>query len=135
MDSVMRVGVGRYVIHIPGARTLKDRRHVVKSFKDRVRARQPVSIAEIGDANRLQVATFGVAVVSGSADICHDVLNAVTSMASELPEALLSEVNTEIIPLGDDGEGIAQGRPDFASAPRRDPLHIEPVRRKKGTSA
>lgn len=128
----MRVGVGRYVIHIPGARTLKDRRQVVKSFKDRVRARQPVSIAEIGDANRLQLATFGIAVVSNSADICHDVLNAVTHMASELPEAVLAEVSTEVIPFGDGGEGIAQGRPDFASAPRRDPLQIEPVRRKGG---
>lgn len=130
----MRVGVGRYVIHIPGARTLKDRRHVVKSFKDRVRARQPVSIAEIGDANRLQVATFGIAVVSNSAEICHDVLNAVTSMASDLPEAVLADVSTEVMSLGDDGEGIAQGRPDFASAPRRDPLNIEPVRRKGRTS-
>jgi uncharacterized protein YlxP (DUF503 family) len=127
----MRVGVGRYVIHIPGARTLKDRRHVVKSFKDRVRARQPVSIAEIGDANRLQVATFGISVVSNSAEICHDVLNAVTSMASDLPEAVLAEVSTEILSLGDDGEGISQGRPDFASRPRRDPIHIEPVRRKR----
>jgi uncharacterized protein YlxP (DUF503 family) len=118
------------VIHIPGARTLKDRRHVVKSFKDRVRARQPVSIAEVGDADRLQVATFGVAVVSGSAEICHDVLNSVTSMASELPDGVLTEVSTEVMAFGDDGQGIAQGRPDFASAPRRDPLQIEPVRRK-----
>jgi uncharacterized protein YlxP (DUF503 family) len=131
MVLAMRVGVARYVIHIPGARTLKDRRHVVRSLKDRVRARQPVSLAEVGDANRLQLATFGVAVVSNSSELCHDVLNAVTSMISEHPEAVLTEVSTEVVPFGDDGEGIAQGRPDFASPPRRDPLQIEPVRRKR----
>ena len=61
----MFIGVLRLVFQIPAAASLKDRRRVVKSFKDRVRARFPVSIAEVGDLERYQVATLGVAVVSG----------------------------------------------------------------------
>jgi hypothetical protein len=45
----MYIGVLRLVFQIPGAASLKDRRRVVKSFKDRVKARFPVSIAEVGD--------------------------------------------------------------------------------------
>lgn len=125
----MLVGVGRFVLHIPGARTLKDRRQVVRSFKDRVRARQPVSIAEIGDAQRLQVASFGVAVVSSDAEVCHNVLNAITGMASDLPDAVLADVRTELIPFGDDGNGVRAGQPNFAASGRG--LSIEPVKRPK----
>ena len=59
----MFVGVGRLVIQIPGATTIKERRRVVKSFQDRLRAKLPVSVAEVGDTEALQVATLGVAVV------------------------------------------------------------------------
>jgi uncharacterized protein YlxP (DUF503 family) len=74
----MFIGVLRLVFQIPGAASLKDRRRVVKSFKDRVRARFPVSIAEVGDLERWQVATLGVAVVSGEAARCQEVLSAVS---------------------------------------------------------
>lgn len=124
----MRVGVGRYVLHIPGARTLKDRRQVVRSFKDRVRARQPVSVAEIGDAQRLQVATFGVAVVSNDAEICHNVLNAVGQMAGSMPDAVLADMRTELIALGDDGAGLRGGSSNFTSSTAG--FQVEPVRRK-----
>jgi uncharacterized protein YlxP (DUF503 family) len=125
---VMRVGVSRLVLQIPGARTLKDRRQVVRSFKDRARARFPVSIAEIGDANRLQLASFGVAVVSNDTAVCHDVLNAVTAMATALSEAVLVDVRVEVLPFGDDGDGINGGHPRYerGTAPL---LEVEPVRR------
>ncbi|HEX6765092.1 MAG TPA: DUF503 domain-containing protein [Polyangiaceae bacterium] len=105
----MFVGVLRLVFSIPGARSLKERRRVVKSFKDRVRAKMPVSIAEIGDLERYQVATLGVAVVSNDSARCSEVMSAVTRMARGTRDAVLADVATEIMTLGSGGSGIRGG--------------------------
>ncbi len=105
----MFIGVARLVLSIPGARSLKDRRQVVKSLKDRVRARFPVSVAEVGDLERYQVATLGVAVVSNESARCSEVLSAVTRLAQVARDAVLADVATEIITLGDGGRGIQGG--------------------------
>jgi uncharacterized protein len=105
----MFVGVGRLVIQIPGARTIKDRRRVVKSFKDRVRAKLPVSVAEVGDLEALQVATFGLAVVANETGRCHEILAAALAMARVLPDAVLCDVRTEVLPFGGGGKGLGGG--------------------------
>jgi uncharacterized protein len=105
----MFVGVGRLVIQIPGAQSLKDRRRVVKSFKDRVRAKLPVSVAEVGDTERLQVATLGVAVVANETGRCHEILASALAMARVLPDAVLCDVRTEVVPFGAGGKGLSTG--------------------------
>lgn len=105
----MFVGVARLVLSIPGARSLKDKRRVVKSLKDRVRARLPVSLAEVGELERYQVATLGVAVVSNEAARCSEVLAAVAGMARVARDAVLADVATEVITLGEGGRGLQGG--------------------------
>ena len=105
----MFVGVLRLVFQIPGAASLKDRRRVVKSFKDRVRARFPVSIAEIGNLERHQVATLGVAIVSRDAERCSEVMSAVSRSAGLVNDAVLADVATEIVSFGDGGAGVRGG--------------------------
>jgi uncharacterized protein YlxP (DUF503 family) len=97
------------VIQIPGAQSLKDRRRVVKSFKDRVRAKLPVSIAEVGDTEHLQVATIGVAVVANETGRCHEILASALAMARVLPDAVLCDVRTEVVPFGAGGKGLSTG--------------------------
>jgi len=103
------VGVGRLVLSIPGARSLKDRRRVVKSLKDRMRAKLPVSLAEVGELERYQVATLGLAVVSNEAARCSEILAAAAAMARVARDAVLADVATEIITLGDGGRSIRGG--------------------------
>jgi uncharacterized protein len=105
----MFVGVGRLVIQIPGASTIKERRRVVKSFKDRLRAKLPVSVAEVGDTEALQVATFGLAVVANETGRCHEILASALSMARVLPDAVLCDVRTEVVPFGAGGQGLSSG--------------------------
>lgn len=105
----MFVGVARFVLQIPGARSLKERRKVVKSFKDRMRARLPVSVAEVGDVERYQVATVAVAVVSRESQRCQEILSSAAKMASGLSGALLADVATEIVTFGEGGSGIRGG--------------------------
>lgn len=105
----MFVGVGRVVVQIPGARSIKDRRRVVKSFKDRVRAKLPVSVAEVGDTDLLQVATLGLAIVSNDTSRCDEILSAAIAMARTLPDAVLCDVRTEIVPFGRGGRNLETG--------------------------
>jgi hypothetical protein len=108
----MFVGVLRLAITIPGARSLKDKRSVVKSFKERVQARIKVSIAEVGDLDNPRHATFGVACVSGSATVCDQVLGEVAAMANTLSDALLTDRALEIVPFGEAGRGVRGGIED-----------------------
>jgi uncharacterized protein len=105
----MFVGVARIVIQIPGARSLKDRRSVVRGFKDRARARLPVSVAEVGDVERWQVATFGVTTVSRDRRRCDEVLSQTVDVARSLSEAMVADVRTEVLSFGEAGEGLRDG--------------------------
>ena len=105
----MHVGVMRLVLEIPGARSLKDKRQVVRSFKERVKSRLSVSIAEVGHQDKLQLATFGVAVVSEDASMCEELLSKVTSLAGTLPDAILADRATELIPFGQGGRSVQGG--------------------------
>jgi uncharacterized protein len=101
------IGALRLVIQIPAARSLKDRRRVVRSFKERLRARLPVTVAEVGNAESWQVATLGVAVVSGESGVCDEILQKVIHMAQTLPEAVLADVRLEVLSFGRGGAGLA----------------------------
>ncbi len=75
----MVVGLLRLRLHLPASHSLKDRRAVVRRVTDRVRARYNVSVAEVGDNERWQVATLAVSVVSTERTHVQEVLDKVTS--------------------------------------------------------
>jgi len=103
------VGVLRLTFHIPSARSLKDKRRVVLKFRDRVRARFDVSIAEVGAQDLHQRAVFGVSVVSGDASVCDSVLEQVAQAAETAADAVLTDRATEIVTIGDDMYGQNDG--------------------------
>src|SRR5688572_24464934 len=105
----MFVGVLRLRLEIPGSRSLKDRRSVVRSFKERAQARMRVSVAEVGSLDDPRRATLGVAVVANEAAHCDRVLAEVASMAGTLSDAILADRATEIVSFGDGGLGVQGG--------------------------
>jgi len=62
----MPLGVLTLEIRLPYARSLKDKRSVVQSLRDRLRARFNVAVAELDHQDVWQRATLGVASVSNS---------------------------------------------------------------------
>lgn len=102
----MHVGVMRLVLAVPGARSLKDKRQVVRSFKERVRARGGVSIAEVGALDKTQRAVLGCACVAREAADVERALEAVAREAAGLGEAWLADRAVEIMPFGEGGEGV-----------------------------
>jgi len=60
----MVVGIVRIELHIPAAQSLKDKRQVVRSLKDRIREHVRADVAEVDHQDLWQRAALGVAVVS-----------------------------------------------------------------------
>lgn len=105
----MFVGVLRVSLSIVGSQSLKDKRRVVASFKERVISRFRVSAAEVSSLDNYRHAVIGVAVVSNEAAHCDSVLAEVAGVASNLPNAILTDRATEIVPFGEGGRGIQGG--------------------------
>ena len=66
----MTIGLLTLEIHIPDARSLKDKRQVLRSLKDRLRARFNVAVAELDYQDTL-AARAQVGIVSLSNDSAH----------------------------------------------------------------
>lgn len=113
----MYVGVLRLSFSIVGASSLKDKRRVVRSFKDRAASKLRVSIAEVGELDNPRFAWIGVAVVSNEAAHCDAVLADVAAMASNLPDAILNDRATEILPFGRAGAQVRGGIESLDLAP------------------
>ena len=92
----MIVGELKVSLLIRESRSLMDKRRVVKSIKDRVRARLNVSISEVGDPDPRQRADL--AAVSVSADRMHaeSVLNDVLKIIDRARGAERFETRLEI---------------------------------------
>ncbi|MBM3270290.1 MAG: DUF503 domain-containing protein [Candidatus Sericytochromatia bacterium] len=71
----MVVGTALIKLHIPGASSLKDKRSVVRSVVSRLRNEFSVSVAEVGDQDKWQIATIGMAYVSNDASHANEVLD------------------------------------------------------------
>jgi len=80
--SAARVALGLVELHLPDVGSLKDKRHVLKGLKEKVRARFEVSVAEVDHQDLWQRATLALAYVS--ADARH--ANTVISKAMEFIE-------------------------------------------------
>ena len=62
-------------LHLPESRSLKDKRRVVQSLKERIQSRFNVSVAEVEYQDLWQRCTLAAAVVSTAADHAHQVLD------------------------------------------------------------
>jgi uncharacterized protein YlxP (DUF503 family) len=63
--------------HLPHARSLKDKRQVLRSILDTARTRLSVAAAEVDHQDRWQRTTLGFATVSGTASHAADVIDEV----------------------------------------------------------
>ena len=73
----MVVAVERFDLRIPGARSLKQKRHVVKGLMAALRQAFPVSVAEVDHHDLWQRATIAVAVVGADQHQLRKVMQAV----------------------------------------------------------
>ena len=97
MLAAMFVGILQADLHVDQARSLKDKRRVVKSILDRLRASFNVSAAEVEDLDKHQRAGLGFAAVSNDADYVRGLLQKVVDHLRRHPTARLIDHQLEII--------------------------------------
>jgi hypothetical protein len=82
---------------IPGAMSLKDKRRVVKSIKDRVAHEFNVSIAEVGDHDLHRQTVLGISLVGNDGQYIRQCLDKVLNHIRLCREAVLVDYQMEFI--------------------------------------
>lgn len=74
----MTVGILTFELHLPGAHSLKDKRQVVRSLKEGLRARHNVAVKEMGEnADLWQRATIAVVTIAEGEEAARRILDTV----------------------------------------------------------
>ena len=92
----MIVGRLYMILNIPAARSLKDKRRVVKSLVTRIHNKFNASIAEVGDNDKWQLVKLGAAVVSNRGDHVNSQLSSIVRMVEREADLIVVDYQIEI---------------------------------------
>jgi uncharacterized protein YlxP (DUF503 family) len=84
-------------LRIEHAQSLKDKRQVVRSLKDRLRASFNASVAELDPSNLWNQATIGVVAVSHSRDYLDGLMKNVERAATRITNNLGAEITDSFV--------------------------------------
>lgn len=88
----------RVVLHLPGCRSLKEKRQIVKSLIAQVQRQFQLAVAEVERQDQWQIAVVGLAYVSNDAGHADQVLSrAVAFLSSRRLDADVLEYETETL--------------------------------------
>jgi len=107
----MFVGALQFELLIAGAESIKDKRRVVRSVRDRLHQKHLVSVAEVGLLDRKDAALMGLAVVAGEEKRVHLVFDHALEMLSSLHDAELGEHVREVAPMDWSGKLACDNQP------------------------
>ncbi len=93
----MFIGILQFELLIAGSESLKDKRRVVRSVKDRLHREHQVSVAEVALLDRIDAASMGLAVVSGTERQCAVVLDKIEAKLRRLLDAEVGDTRREIL--------------------------------------
>lgn len=93
----MVLGILQFELFIHDSESLKDKRRVVKSVKDRLHREHMVSVAEVAALDKLNVAVMALACVGRDGARVGDVLDSITNKLRALHDAELGDVSRQLI--------------------------------------
>ena len=94
----MTIGVLTFDIVLPGARSLKDKRQVVRSVKERMRSRHNVAISELPEhADVWQRASIAVVSVAGHRDVLDGLFEACVREAEGHVDGTVIETSRDFL--------------------------------------
>jgi len=88
------VGVARWVLHLPGCQSLKGKRKIVRSLRDRLRSRFEVSVAETDFQDKWQRAELCAAVVTSDRRLAESILSRIDDHVGSDPRLFVVERET-----------------------------------------
>jgi len=86
----MIIGVLTIEFHFPYARSIKDKRRLLHGFKEKMRERYNVALAEIDYQDKWQRAKLGLVSINSSAHIVEETLHKLVRDAANLEEGELA---------------------------------------------
>lgn len=100
-DESLWVGVLRLGLFVPESRSLKDKRRVVASVRDRLRARHSFSVAEVGHLEDHHRAVLAVSTVGNDSRVLRSALDAVSFDLQSWCDARIESAEVVVIrPFG-----------------------------------
>ena len=93
----MPVGLLTLELHIPDAQSLKDKRHVLRSLKDKLRLKFNVAVAELDHQDLWQRSVVGVVTLSTEEKHVREVLQKALEEADEILGSMLVNQAIEIV--------------------------------------
>jgi uncharacterized protein YlxP (DUF503 family) len=93
----MTVGVLQLELSVTDAMSLKDKRRVVKSIKDRIAHGHNVSIAEVGALDQHRRAILGVAMVANDRKYVEGGLSKLVDFVRTVPQVDLIDYQIELL--------------------------------------
>lgn len=93
----MKIGILQFEMEVPESHSLKDKRRVVKSIKDRLHREHMVSVAEVGTLEIWNLATMGIACVSSDGAYLSGVLATIVDKLNAWPDARLASYSADVI--------------------------------------
>jgi len=91
------IGLLSLELHIHAAQSLKDKRQVVRSLKDRIRRRFNVSVAEVDHQSSWRMCTVAIVAVASNKAGVESILQAAESAAVEILGGDLADSAIELI--------------------------------------
>ncbi len=93
----MVIGVVSASISIPAARSLKDKRSVLRGLKDRVLNKMNVSVAEVGQQDMWNYAELAFVTVAATSEIVQNRISEISEFLRSDPRYVLLKLNTEML--------------------------------------
>ncbi|MFT3684967.1 MAG: DUF503 domain-containing protein [Phycisphaerales bacterium] len=97
----MFIALLQFEIEIPGAESLKDKRRVVQSIKDRFHRDHQCSVAEVGNLENPSLADVAIAFVGADRKYLRSVLDVIEHKLTTLPEGRLGACERQILSAQD----------------------------------
>ena len=91
----MIIGIVKATLSIPGARSLKDKRRVLRSVHDRVLNRMNMSVAEVGSQNQWQIAELAFVTVAAESATVQQRISELNRLLEFVRDAVLVNLHTE----------------------------------------
>ena len=92
-----QVAVGTVELHLPDVHSLKEKRHILKGIKERVRNQFNVSIAEVDHHDTWQRAALAVACVSDDSRHANEVVSKTVNFIESVADGRVIDVSVEIL--------------------------------------
>ncbi|MBI3603673.1 MAG: DUF503 domain-containing protein [Nitrospirae bacterium] len=93
----MIVGLCTVELYIPDGHSLKAKRQVLLSLKDRLRDKFNVSVAEVGEQDLWQKAVLGIACVANDGAFVNQVLDQAVNLIRSVPAVEVVQCRIEML--------------------------------------